>query len=307
VFRGALPTRRGGSPAGFDAFLLAEAVKAGARILHGEVQTVAYAPSGMASLTVRMPSGERLSLEAGFVAIATGIKSPLFDHRDDALMASLRRLNPRFVPAKSRKTLICELDVGEDYLERNLRRETYFIEYGSKHLALEHTALIPKGRFLTIAMIGKCIDQAILPRDGQQIVHDFLRLPQIERILPGIRAAPFACACVPHMTVATARCPVGDRLAVIGDAVGARLNKDGLYSAYVTASRLAQVVLQDGIDRQSLARAYGKTIQWLADDENVPSSAVRLDPLLEQRLEAHCQVQGFTALAMAAFTPVESL
>jgi hypothetical protein len=44
-----------------------------------------------------------------------------------------------------------------------MNREIYFIEYGSKHLALEHTALIPKGRFLTVAMIGKCIDEAVLP------------------------------------------------------------------------------------------------------------------------------------------------
>ena len=77
-------------------------------------------------------------------------------------------------------------------------------------------------------MIGKCIDEAVLPRDSQQIVHDFLTLPQIDRILPGIAAAPLACACAPRMTVTTATSPFGDRFAIIGDAVGSRLNKDGL-------------------------------------------------------------------------------
>src|SRR3990172_4779556 len=115
-------------------------------------------------------------------------------------------------------------------------------------------------------MIGKCIDEAVLPRDSQQIVHDFLRLPQIDRILPGIEAAPLACACAPRMAVTTARSPFGDRFAIIGDAVGSRLNKDGMFSAHVTASRLAQTVLQDGIDKQSLARGYGKAIKWLAAD-----------------------------------------
>jgi hypothetical protein len=182
------------------------------------------------------------------------------------LIASVQRLNPAFVPGKSRKAFIFELDVGEDYLERNLHREIYFIEYGSKRLAIEHTALVPKGRFLTVAMIGRCIDEAVLPRDSQQIVHDFLSLPQIERILPGIQAAPLACACAPRMAVTPARSPFGDRFAIIGDAVGARLNKDGLFSAHVTASRLAQTVLHDGIGRQALARGYGKAIQWLAAD-----------------------------------------
>ena len=125
------------------------------------------AASGTPNLTVRAPSGETVSLDASFVSIATGINAHCgFDYRDDGLIASVKRMNPAFVPGKSRKTFIFELDVGEDYLGRNINREIYFIEYGSKRLALEHTALIPKGRFLTVAMIGKCIDEAVLPRDS---------------------------------------------------------------------------------------------------------------------------------------------
>ena len=115
-------------------------------------------------------------------------------------------------------------------------------------------------------MIGKCIDDAVLPRDSQQIVHDFLTLPQIDRVLPGIAAAPLACACAPRMTVTTATFPFGDRFAIIGDAVGSRLNKDGLYSAYATASRLAETVLHEGVDKQALAKGYGKTVKWLVAD-----------------------------------------
>jgi flavin-dependent dehydrogenase len=267
VFRGSLPSRRSGRSGGFDAFLLSEAVKKGARILHGNVEAMAYAASGMPRLLVRPKSGERVSLEASFVTIATGINSHGGrDYRDDALITSLQRMNPGFVPGKSRKAFIFELEVGEDYLARQMHRELYFIEYASKHLALEHTALVPKGRFLTVAMIGKCIDEASLPQDSPQLVHDFLTLPQIERILPGLAATPIACACAPRMTVTTARSPFGDRFAIIGDAVGSRLNKDGLFSAHVTASRLAQSMLQDGIDKQALAKGYGKAIQWLAAD-----------------------------------------
>ncbi|MGD0226735.1 MAG: hypothetical protein ABSF71_30775 [Terriglobia bacterium] len=267
VFRGSLPGRRMGRPAGFDGFLLGEAVKEGARIQYGEVQAIGYGESGMPNLTIRAPSGEKASLDASFVSIATGINAHCgLDYRDDGLIASAQRMNPAFVPGKSRKAFIFELDVGEDYLKRNINREIYFIEYGSKHLALEHTALIPKGRFLTAAMIGKCIDKAVLPRDSQQIVRDFLALPQIDRILPGIAAAPLACVCAPRMTVTTATFPFGDRFAIIGDAVGSRLNKDGLYSAHATASRLAETVLHEGIDQQALARGYGKAIKWLVAD-----------------------------------------
>ncbi|MHB1699960.1 MAG: NAD(P)/FAD-dependent oxidoreductase [Acidobacteriaceae bacterium] len=267
VFRGTLPGRRTGRPAGFDGFLLGEAVKEGARIQYGEVQAIAYGSSGMPELTLQAPSGEMVRLDASFVSIATGINAHCgFDYGSNALFASVKRLNPSFVPGKTRKALIFELDVGEEFLERNMYREIHFIEYGSKHLALEHTALIPKGRFLTVALIGKCIDEAVLPRDSRRIIRDFLTLPQIDRILPGVAAAPLACACTPRMTVATAAFPFGDRFAIVGDAVGSRLNKDGLYSAHETASRLAQAVLHEGIDKQSLARGYGKTIKWLVVD-----------------------------------------
>jgi hypothetical protein len=256
-----------GRPAGFDGFLLGEAVKEGARIQYGEVQAIGYGASGMPNLTVRAPSGEKASLDASFVSIATGINAHCgFDYRDDGLITSVKRLNPAFVPGKSRKAFIFELDVGEDNLKRNINREIYFIEYGSKHLALEHTALIPKGRFLTVAMIGKCIDEAVLPRDSKDIVRDFLTLPQIDRILPGIATVPLACACAPRMTVTAATFPFGDRFAIIGDAVGSRLNKDGLYSAHATASRLAETLLHEGIDKQALARGYGKTVKWLVTD-----------------------------------------
>ena len=267
VFRGSLPGRRSGRPAGFDGFLLGAASKDGARILYGEVHAVSYNPSGMPCLTVRPQSGADVSLDASFVTFATGINAHCgHDYRDDPLIASLHRLNPSFVPARTRKTFIFELDVGEDYLQRHLNREIYFVEYGSRHLSLEHAALIPKGRFLTVALIGKCVDEADLPREGRRIARGFLTLPQIDRIFPGIAEAPVTCACVPRMTVTTARSPFADRYAFIGDAVGSRLNKDGLYSAYTTATQLAETVLVNGVDRQALVRGYGKTVNWLAAD-----------------------------------------
>ena len=73
VFRGSLPGRRGGVSGGFDAFLLGEAVKEGARLLFGEVRAIDYAASGRPMVTVSTLAGESVSLEASFVAVATGI------------------------------------------------------------------------------------------------------------------------------------------------------------------------------------------------------------------------------------------
>ena len=267
VYRGSLPAKRAGRPAGFDGFLLGEAVKEGAQILFGRALGVARDHSGRPVVSVKTNSGEEVSLEAAFVCVAAGINAQYgIENRSDTLVDSIRQLNPAFVPGRTRRTLIFELDVGLEYIGRHLNREIYFIEHGAKHLALEHTALIPKGRFLTVAMIGRCVDEAALPQDSRRLAREFLTLPQVERILPGIAAAPLSCVCAPRMPVTAAASPFGDRFAIAGDAVGARLNKDGLYSAYATASRLAQVVLHEGIDGKALERGYRKTMRWLVED-----------------------------------------
>ncbi len=267
VFRGSLPAGRGDKALGFDGFLLGEAIKQGARIMQGDVQSLNYTATGMPSLTVKALSGEEITLDSSFVTIATGINAHRgFDYPKDTLIHSVKRLNPAFIQSKSRSAFIFELDVGEEYLKYNMDREIHFIEYGSKRLDLEHVALLPKGRFLSVAMIGKSIDRATLPQDNQKIIREFLRLSQISRILPGIEKVNTVCACFPKMAVTPARDPFGDRFAIIGDAAGARLNKDGLLSAHMTAHRLAQTILHEGIDIKNLATGYGKTIKWLATD-----------------------------------------
>lgn len=267
VFRGALPSRRTGSPAGFDGFLLGQALREGARLICAEVTSIARLESGLPRLTLRTAEHGRTVLDAAFVAISTGVNAHSAQTEGTVGMAaSIRNLNPAFIPAQTRRAFIFELDVGEEYLARHMRREVYFIEYGSPGLQLEHTALVPKGRFLTVAMLGRCVEEAVFPRDQKRIVREFLALPQIGRILPGVDADSIACACTPRMTVVAARSPFGDRFAVIGDAVGARLNKDGMFSAHVTGTSLARAVLHEGIGEHALARGYGKVVDWLDAD-----------------------------------------
>jgi hypothetical protein len=58
------------------------------------------------------------------------------------------------------------------------------------------------------------------------------------------------------MVVGAAQHPLADRIALVGDMAVSRLYKDGLYSAYVTASTLAECILTKGVDRGSLVRHY---------------------------------------------------
>jgi flavin-dependent dehydrogenase len=267
VFRGSLPFKLKDQQRGLDAILLGKAIEAGAKYLQGEAIEITCSDSSMPVLVVKQASGGVISLPASFVAIATGVNAQAGkDYREIPLIRSLKKLNPDFVPARLRKTIVFELSVPRKILEKNLKKEIYFIEYGSRELPLEHVALVPKGDHLTVSAIGEFIDKAVLPKESRKIIKKIVDLPQLKRILPNIANYPVACTCVPRMTVGVARSPYAERVALIGDAVGSRLYKDGLYSALLSASQLAHIVMHQGLDKRTLIKEYGKTVKWLSRD-----------------------------------------
>lgn len=266
VFRGSLPSKLKDKQSGFDTFLLKKAFEEGAQVLTGEVRKI-ESDSDMLYLITRLASGIVLSIPASFVAVATGVNAGLGkDYRDSEIIRSIQRMNPKFIPAMLRKTIIFELQIQRETLQKNLNNAVYFIQYASKASPFENIALVPKGEHLTVAAIGKHIDKAVFPEETLKVIERILKLPQLERILPDIGSYPVACACSPMVTVSVARNPYANRLAIIGDAVGSQLYKDVLYPAYLTASRLAHIVLREGTDKKTLARVYGKTVKWLSWD-----------------------------------------
>lgn len=277
VFRGSLPSKSKDKQRGLDAFLLGKAIEEGARILRGEVLEIAYMDPNIPVLKIKLASGDEVSMPASFVAVATGVNARTGkDYRENPLIRSIQRINPDFVPAKLRRTLVFELKVSPEVLEKNLKNEVYFIEYGAKELPLEHVALVPKGDYLTVTVIGKYIDRAVFPKDTRKIINKIVKLPQLNRILPNIVAYSVACACSPRMTVGVAKNPIAERLAIIGDAVGSRLYKDGLYSAFLSASQLARIIMHKGSDKKTLIEEYGKTVKWLSMDNRYGKLVFRL-------------------------------
>ena len=269
VFRGSLPGDRKDGRSGFDDFLLEKAAAEGAVIFSGEARGIRYLPSGKPVLTVKTSPEDEEDITADFVAVAAGINPrPGRTVQESEFAESCRAIMPGFIPPGVRRTLVFELKPGRDYLRKYMDRELYFIESGSRKLPLEHIALVPKGEYLTVALVGKSIDRADLPRDTRRVVRDFLSLSHIRTILPHISSEnpPVVCACSPFMAVRPAKSPVADRVAMVGDALGARLYKDGLYSAFVTAEALARTVIHVGIDSRSLEKGYGPVMRWLETD-----------------------------------------
>ncbi|MCK5312076.1 MAG: hypothetical protein KAJ62_08200, partial [Desulfobacteraceae bacterium] len=269
VFRGTLPHKKEGEDQGMDAFLLKKAIEEGAEIISGEIQSIQYNSEKRPFVMIKPPTGETFTAQSDFVCICTGVNAyPEKEFKKDNFWRSYQKLNPLFTPPKVRPALIFEMKLGSRYLKKHMHKELYIIVSKSKKLNLEHIALIPKREFLTIALVGKSVDNAMFPEDTEKIIKTVLSLSRIQSILPNIsfNNTPISCTCYPYMSVAPAKNSFSDRIAITGDALGARLYRDGLYSAFISSKALAKTLIDQGVDQKSLSEGYGWVTKWLKAD-----------------------------------------
>jgi flavin-dependent dehydrogenase len=263
VYRGSRPKSRPDRYFNFDSYLLEKAVDEGAKLVTGEVEDVQYSRGDRPLVTYRVTQGQKTRhkhMESDFVVFAGGVNQALGTELEKTqLFRVMQRLIPRFKPPKVRRALIFELEVEEDFVW-SMEGEIYFVEYGSKDLEIEASSLVPKGKFVTVALIGPSIDRTG-PSENLEVIKGFLGLPHVERLLPKSAKLATVCSCNPNMTVGVAKNPFGNRVAVIGDMATSRLYKDGIYSAYLTASTLVNTILDVGLDRRSLKKGYWPVIR----------------------------------------------
>lgn len=145
------------------------------------------------------------------------------------------------------RTLIAELDLGAVRLREVLGQNMHvFLE---DLVGLECAALIPKGEFATLVLVGEKADKELLAA--------FLDSPSMRRLFPDPDDLPGrVCGCRPLMNVARPRLFFADRVALVGDCGVSRLYKDGIGSAYRTAKALAVTALFQGVSAEDFRRHY---------------------------------------------------
>ncbi len=124
---------------------------------------------------------------------------------------------------------------------------------------VKFSAITPKGSYVTISMLGKNITK--------QTVVDFLNNPLVKNKFPDSWRTPDAfCRCVPMINVGAARHPFANRIVMIGDASSARLYKDGIGSAYLTAKAAANTAILYGVSRAAFYKHYYPTCKKINRD-----------------------------------------
>jgi hypothetical protein len=114
---------------------------------------------------------------------------------------------------------------------------------------LEFAAIIPKGDYATVCLLGEEIDSAL--------VDAFFRSRAVRDCFPADWVpAQGVCHCSPKINVGAVARPFLDRLVLVGDCGVNRLYKDGIGGAYRMAKAAAKTAVFVGISAADFERHY---------------------------------------------------
>lgn len=231
----------------FDGFLLKLARDKGANLVSGRVDEIRW-EDGRPAVKVRGGQPGVYDLLVVAVGVNTGTLKLFQD------------LDVKYDPPGTTKTYICEYALGretiEDYLGSSMH--TYLL----KIPRLEFAAMIPKGEYATVCMLGKQIDK--------QLVQSFLGTDVVKRCLPpDWDSRKEVCRCLPKINIKGSSRPFGERLIFVGDCGVSRLYKDGIGAAYKTAKAAATTAVFTGISEEAFQKRFWPACQKLEKDNKI--------------------------------------
>jgi flavin-dependent dehydrogenase len=163
-----------------------------------------------------------------------------------------------FEPPKTTRGYICEFQSTEEEILRILGTSVHVFLLDIPRF--EFAAIIPKGPFATVVMVGDDLDQ--------ELVHAFLNDPVVRRAFP-TNAVPCVCSCSPLINLGARKRPYGDRIVLIGDAGVTRLYKDGIGAAFRTGKAAATTAVFHGVSRQDFEKNFWPACRAIANDNAV--------------------------------------
>ena len=261
VFRGGGPRvcEDAGASRGFDGFLLDLAVASGANVVRKLVSEVSW-QKDRPELTCSDGSSAAYDL----LAVAAGVNSQVLQLFGEAA--------PRYRSPETLKTFICEFKLTQESIDRHIGPSMHVFLLDIPRL--EFAALIPKGRFLTLCILGHDVDNAL--------VNAFLSAPEVTACFPDATVPRPVCHCFPRVNVEAAMQPYTDRIVWIGDSGVARLYKDGIGSAYRVAKAAAKTVVHHGISAEDFRRHFWPACKRIDNDNSIAKLIFAASTLIQK-------------------------
>lgn len=227
----------------FDGHLQKLAVEKGAQVIQQRVSDVSWV-EGWPEVKTKQHLPQRYDL----LVVSVGVNT--------AVLKLFQESDIDYQPPTTTKTFIREYYLGEEKVSEILGSSAHF--YLLDIPRLEFAAIIPKGDFVSICLLGDDIDK--------ELIQSFLDSPEVRQALPpDLDLARGACQCSPRMNVEGAIQPFGDRIVFIGDSGVTRLFKDGIGAAYRTAKAAAATAIFNGVSEDDFRQHFMpvcKSISW---------------------------------------------
>lgn len=236
VYRGAGPVSPlGVTKKGFDQFLLEYAVKLGAKFYNNLVEDIImHGAQGSDEGPIAIVYGEKKdSYPASLVVGAFGVNSRLSE-----------KIAFGYRPPHIWQT--CQAEIPLKGEESRRKVGDYIHVFISGNPLIMFTALTPKGDLLTITGIGRHVRIKDLKEE--------IDSTEISNYLP--KQWEISCHCHPRLPVSTGGTPYRSRFVIVGDAFISRYLKNGIESAYHTATLAAKTAIDVGVSSDAFRRYY---------------------------------------------------
>ena len=231
----------------FDQYLLGLAAAKGATVIRDRVVSVERS-NGRPGLRTKGGIAGEYDLLVGAMGVNT------------TALKLFESFGLGYRPPRTARTYICEFLLGKETLRTYLGDSMHVFLLNLPRL--EFAALIPKGEYVTVCLLGEGIDN--------ELVDSFLNTPEVKRCFPPGWSVPKEfCRCFPSINVQGAEQPFADRMVFIGDSGVSRLYKDGIGGSYRTAKAAAKTAIFHGVSADDFRRQFLPACRALSRDNSI--------------------------------------
>ncbi|MFC1996124.1 hypothetical protein ACFLXI_00775 [Chloroflexota bacterium] len=231
----------------FDGHLQKLTIDKGANLIHDRITTVDI-KDGLPQIKTRKGTFQAYDL----LTVAVGVNS--------SVAKLFKKLEFGYQPPAATKTFICEYYLGSDVIEQDLGSSMHVFLLNIPRL--EFAAIIPKGDYATVCMLGDDIDN--------DLIQAFLTSDEVKGCMPDHWVSEMrSCNCLPRINVAGAVQPYADRIVFIGDCGVTRLYKDGIGAAYRTAKAAASTAIFQGVSAEDFEQYFMPICNGISRDNAI--------------------------------------
>jgi flavin-dependent dehydrogenase len=246
VYRGAPKAPKKVTWENFDSYLLGLAREQGAKVIHANVKRL-----WMEDGRPMAEAGRKVYGPYDLLVGAVGVNANS--------LRMFREMGFHYEDPKTTRAYIAELHLYREGMQDALGDAIHIFFQGIPGLTFG--AIIPKGEYATLCLIGHIDDR---------VITTFLDSDEMHRLFPSDIGMPTrVCTCRPLLNVGGPGRFFSNRIVLVGDCGMTRLYKDGIGAAYEIAKALATTAVFEGVSERDFSTHFLPACKRMARDNRI--------------------------------------